>query len=108
MQFLNPLKKVKGSLYNRMNLQKDQKLILAVIPARGGSKELKRKSLLKINNKSLISYAIKSSLSSKYINRTIFSSDDDEMILEAKKMALRFYLKGQIDLRQTQPILGQL
>ena len=33
--------------------------ILGVIPARGGSKELKKKNLLKLGNKSLIEIAIK-------------------------------------------------
>ena len=33
--------------------------ILGVIPARGGSKEIKNKNLLKLGNKSLIEIAIK-------------------------------------------------
>ena len=45
--------------------------ILGVIPARGGSKEIK-KNLLKLGNKSLIEIAIKNSKQSKLINRLIF------------------------------------
>ena len=54
--------------------------ILGVIPARGGSKEIPRKNLLKIKNKTLIELAINSASESKMLTKTIFSSDDAEMI----------------------------
>ena len=59
--------------------------ILGVIPARGGSKEVPRKNLLKIGGKTLIQLAIESANESRLINRVVMSSDDDEMIEEAKK-----------------------
>jgi CMP-N,N'-diacetyllegionaminic acid synthase len=59
--------------------------ILGVIPARGGSKEVPRKNLLKIGDDTLIELAVKSSKESKLLSRTIFSSDDDEMIEIAKR-----------------------
>lgn len=60
--------------------------ILGIIPARGGSKEIKRKNLLKIGNKSLIEIAVKSVKESKYLTRTIFSTDDEEMYKLGRKL----------------------
>tara|TARA_B100001989_G_C24505143_1_gene447099 strand:+ start:158 stop:862 length:705 start_codon:yes stop_codon:yes gene_type:complete len=59
--------------------------ILAVIPARGGSKGIKDKNLLKLNKKSLIEIAIKEAKKSKYITKILFSSDSNKIIKEAKK-----------------------
>ena len=59
--------------------------ILAVIPARGGSKGIKYKNLLKLNKRSLIEIAIKEAKKSKYITKIIFSSDSNKIIKEAKK-----------------------
>lgn len=59
--------------------------ILAIIPARGGSKGIKRKNLVTINGKSLVGLSVGHGLMSKLITRTIISSDDDEIIAEAVK-----------------------
>lgn len=59
--------------------------ILGVIPARGGSKEIKRKNLSKIAGKTLVELAIKSAKKSKKLTRTIFSSEDKEILKVAKK-----------------------
>tara|TARA_Y100001970_G_C14184427_1_gene831690 strand:- start:570 stop:1286 length:717 start_codon:yes stop_codon:yes gene_type:complete len=53
--------------------------ILSIIPARGGSKGIPRKNIRRLNSKPLIYYSIKASLNSKKINRTIVSTDDDEI-----------------------------
>ena len=53
--------------------------ILAVIPARGGSKGIKRKNLRPILDKPLVAYSIEAGLNSKYITRTVVSSEDDEI-----------------------------
>ncbi len=54
--------------------------ILAIIPARGGSKGIPRKNLRLLNGKPLIYYAIKNALSSKY-NIDVYLSSEDEEIL---------------------------
>jgi len=61
------------------------KIFLAIIPARGGSKRLPRKNILDLNGKPLISYSIEAGLNSKYIDNVIVSSDDDEILSIAKK-----------------------
>lgn len=58
--------------------------ILAIIPARGGSKGIPKKSLLELGGKSLIEHAVSGSLKSKYVTRTLFTSDDEEMMCTAK------------------------
>lgn len=55
------------------------KRLLAVIPARGGSKRLPRKNVLDLAGKPLISWTIEAALGSKYIDRVIVSTDDDEI-----------------------------
>lgn len=62
-----------------------EKRILALIPARGGSKGLKDKNILKLNNKPLISYTIEAALKSKYIDDVIISTDSKEIAKIAEK-----------------------
>lgn len=50
--------------------------ILAVIPARGGSKSIPFKNLILTGGRPLISYAIEAAKKSKYIDRIIVSTDD--------------------------------
>lgn len=56
------------------------KNILAIIPARGGSKGLPRKNIIDLAGKPLITWTITASIESKYITKTIVSSDDDEIL----------------------------
>lgn len=53
--------------------------ILALIPARGGSKSLPRKNLLPVGGRPLIAYPIATALDSARITRTIVSTDDEEI-----------------------------
>lgn len=54
--------------------------ILAVIPARGGSKGIPRKNLRLLNGKPLIYYSIKTALASQYSLDVYVSSEDDEIL----------------------------
>ncbi len=53
--------------------------ILAVIPARGGSKGIPRKNIKLFAGYPLISYSITAALQSKYVTRIIVSTDDEEI-----------------------------
>ena len=55
------------------------KKILAVIPARGGSKGLPRKNILKINGCPLIEYTINAALEAKGLTDVVVSTDDSEI-----------------------------
>jgi len=65
------------------------KTFLAVIPARGGSKRLPRKNILNLCEKPLISYSIEAGLKSKYIDKIVVSSDDDEILEIAQKFGAK-------------------
>ncbi|MFA4932782.1 MAG: acylneuraminate cytidylyltransferase family protein [Caldisericia bacterium] len=53
--------------------------VLAVIPARGGSKEIPRKNIFSLSGRPLIEYTFEAAKGSKLINRTIVSTDDNEI-----------------------------
>lgn len=59
--------------------------ILAVIPARGGSKSIPRKNIKLLLGKPLIAWTIEEAKKSKYISRIIVSTDDVEIAEVAKQ-----------------------
>lgn len=60
------------------------KSILAIIPARGDSKGVPRKNIRELAGKPLIAWTIEEAKKSKYIDRLIVSSEDQEIIQVAK------------------------
>lgn len=66
----------------------DDKLILAVVPARGGSKGIKLKNLEPILGMPMISYVGNCISSIKEIDRAIASTDNDEIAKVAKSAGL--------------------
>lgn len=62
----------------------DGKRVLAVIPARGGSKGVPRKNIRMLAGKPLIAWTIEESQKSIYIDRLILSSEDEEIIEVAR------------------------
>ncbi|WP_413391308.1 cytidylyltransferase domain-containing protein [Prochlorococcus marinus] len=59
--------------------------VVALIPARGGSKGLRNKNLKKLLAHSLVGWSIRFALKSNSFNRCIVTSDDQEIIKEAIK-----------------------
>jgi len=64
--------------------EKSQLKILAIIPARGGSKGIPRKNIRLLAGKPLIAYSIETALKSKYIDKVVVSTDDEEIAEIAK------------------------
>lgn len=60
--------------------------VLAVVPARGGSKGVPRKNVRRAGGKPLIGWTIDAARASRYVDRVILSSDDAEIIAEAKHL----------------------
>lgn len=54
--------------------------VLAIIPARGGSKGILGKNIYPLNGKPLIAYTIEASLKSNFITKSIVSSDEDKIL----------------------------
>src|SRR5579872_2523082 len=67
--------------------------VLAIIPARGGSKSVPKKNILPIHGKPLIAYAIETALASKKINRTIVFTDNEDIAAIAKKYGAELPVK---------------
>jgi len=62
--------------------------VLAIIPARGGSKRVKNKNIKGLAGKPLIAYTFEAALSSKKIDRVIVSTDDKKIIAVAKSYGI--------------------
>ncbi|MCP4139460.1 MAG: acylneuraminate cytidylyltransferase [Chloroflexi bacterium] len=59
--------------------------ILAIIPARGGSKGIPRKNIRNFDGYPLIAYSIAAGLKSELVTRVIVSTDDDEIAEVARE-----------------------
>ena len=57
----------------------EKKIIVAIIPARGGSKGLPGKNILNFSGKPLIAWTIEAALKCKRIDRVVVSTDDEEI-----------------------------
>ncbi len=66
-------------------IQKHKPRILAVIPARGGSKGLKNKNILSLCGKPVISYTIEFALNFPLFDRVVVSTDDAHIAKIARK-----------------------
>lgn len=60
--------------------------VLALIPARGGSKGLPRKNLAMLHGRPLLDYAIRCGLDSRWVDRTCVSSDDEEILRVGREL----------------------
>ena len=74
--------------------------ILAIIPARGGSKGVPRKNIRELVGKPLIAWTIEEAKKSKYITRTILSSEDPEIIEVAKRYGCEVPFVRPLELAQ--------
>ena len=59
--------------------------ILALIPARGGSKAIPRKNLVRVAGKPLIAYTIEQAKASRHITRVVVSTEDEEIAAVARE-----------------------
>ena len=66
-----------------------EKRILAVIPARAGSKGIPNKNIRIIGGYPLVHYAIKNAINSKYISDVIVSTDSSEVKIIAQQMGVK-------------------
>jgi CMP-N,N'-diacetyllegionaminic acid synthase len=76
----------------------NNKKVLAVIPARGGSKGIPRKNIIEINGRPLIAWTIEAAKRSNYIDKIVLSSEDDEIIKVALDWGCEIPFKRPLDL----------
>lgn len=67
--------------------------LVAIILARGNSKGVKYKNMIKVNNKPLIYWTIRDCLKSKNINSVWVSSDNSNILSYAKKIGARTIIR---------------
>ena len=77
------------------------KVIIAIIPARGGSKGIPKKNIKFLNGKPLITYSIENVIKSKYIDEVFVSTDDKKISLIAKKYGAKIINRPKILARDT-------
>lgn len=65
--------------------------IVAIIPARAGSKGIPNKNIRLVNNKPLIYYSIMNAKKSKYITDVIVSTDSSEVGIIAKQLGVKVH-----------------
>lgn len=63
----------------------DRPEVLALIPARGGSKGIPRKNIRDFAGAPLIAYSISAGLQSRHVTRVIVSTDDQEIAAVARE-----------------------
>jgi CMP-N,N'-diacetyllegionaminic acid synthase len=76
------------------------KKILAVVPARGGSKGVPRKNIRELVGKPLIAWTIEQAKKSRYIDRLIVSTDDEEIARTAKEWGAEVPFLRPVELAQ--------
>jgi CMP-N,N'-diacetyllegionaminic acid synthase len=74
------------------------KKILGVVPARGGSKGVPRKNLKPLGGFPLLQHIIRTAEQSKYINRLILSTEDDEIAEAGKEIGIEVPFKRPAEL----------
>ena len=83
--------------------------VVAIIPARGGSKGLPRKNVRLLAGKPLIAYSIEAAKACAYVDRVIVSTDDPEVAEVARRSGAEvpFLRPPELseDLTPTEPVL---
>jgi N-acylneuraminate cytidylyltransferase len=78
----------------------EDKTVLAIVPARGGSKRIPGKNLREVGGKPLLAWTIEEAQKSRYIDRLILSSEDDEITRIAQAWGCEVPFKRPIELAQ--------
>lgn len=65
----------------------DKPRVLAIIPARGGSKGLPGKNIRPLRGKPLIGWSLDAAWASRYVSEVVVSSDDSEILAVAQGLA---------------------
>lgn len=78
--------------------------VLGIIPARGGSKGVKRKNIKLLDGLPLISYSIQAAKESKLLTNFIVASEDDEILDIAKSFESPIFKRSEINSLDQSPV----
>lgn len=84
------------------------KKIIAIIPARGGSKGIPRKNIKILAGKPLVAWTIEAAKKSKYLDRVIVSTEDREIAEISKKYGAEVIKRPEELARDTVPAVPVL
>lgn len=70
-----------------------KKHIIAIIPARGGSRRIKSKNIAPLAGKPMIAHTIEHALHSKLVDRVIVSTEDKEIAKVSKKYGAEVFVR---------------
>jgi N-acylneuraminate cytidylyltransferase/CMP-N,N'-diacetyllegionaminic acid synthase len=73
-------------------------MLLAIIPARGGSKGIPRKNLALLRGRPLIEYSIEVAQQSSLVDEILLSTDDDEIAAVGRRMGLDVSYRRPVNL----------
>ena len=76
-------------MFSDFRIMWQDKTVLAVVPARGGSKGIPRKNLCKVGNRSLIGWAAHVTQQLPWIDLAVLSTDDPELAEEGRQYGLQ-------------------
>ena len=85
--------------------------VLGIIPARGGSKGVKKKNIRLVNNKPLIGYTIEAAQKSKFLTDFLVTTDADEIIDVVKKYNCKYQkrtIENAQDKTPIEPVLFEV
>ena len=68
---------------------------VCIIPARGGSKRLRKKNIIDFNGKPIISYTINAALQTKIFDKIVVSTEDNEIANISKKIGAEVYYRSE-------------
>lgn len=71
-----------------MPIERPAPRALGIIPARGGSKGIRRKNLVLLSGRPLLAYTVAAAQASRRLTRTILSSDDEEIRAVAASLGM--------------------
>jgi CMP-N,N'-diacetyllegionaminic acid synthase len=67
--------------------------VICIIPARGGSTGIPMKNLIKLNKKPLLYYSVIASLNSKFVSKTVVSTDDKKIAEYAQSLGAEVVIR---------------
>ena len=86
----------------------EKKIIVAIIPARGGSKGIPRKNIMPLNGKPLICYTIEEARKSSFIDRVVVTTDDQEIAGISKKAGAEVIIRPQALAQDESPVIDAI
>ena len=82
--------------------------ILALIPARGGSKGIPKKNIRLLAGKPLIEYTIDAAKKSKFLNYIVISTDDNDIAACAEENGVKVIIRPSAIAKDESPIIDTI